>query len=403
MRYDEEALRACVELTGRYVCGRCFPDKAIDALDEAGARARLSALRRAHPSGGEERLPRREEVRVTPGAVAEAVTSMTGIPAARLAGDERERLRTMQEHLTRHVVGQREAVERIVRTIRRARTGLKDERRPIGVFLFVGPTGVGKTLLAKEVSRWLFGEWRDPIRFDMSEYGERHNAARLIGAPPGYAGYGEGGQLTEAVRRNPYAVVLFDEIEKAHPELLNLLLQLFDEGRLTDGTGRCVDFRNTILIMTSNVGSREAARTAAAVGYASAPRRPAGAPQSEYRRSLERTFPPEFLGRVDDIVVFRPLEPADVERIVELELRACRVRAERMGYRLRITGRARRRLAELGYEARYGARALRRTLTDEVEVPLSELIVEGRLREGDTVVVESDRGRGIRLRVARAA
>ena len=446
VRYTEEALAACVELTGRYVTDRHFPDKAIDVLDEAGARAHLATarepeeLRRLEEELAGTQRERCEAVealvyeqaaaarmreialraelderraawlrtleehpaRITAADIRTVVTEMTGIPAERLSDGETERLQSLHEHLARRVVGQQEAVERIARTIRRARAGLKDERRPIGVFLFVGPTGVGKTLLAKEVSKWLFDEHRGLIRLDMSEYAEKHNVARLIGSPPGYVGYGEGGQLTEAVRRQPYAVVLFDEIEKAHPEVFNTLLQLFDEGHLTDGAGRRVDFRNTIIIMTSNVGSHDAARQAVQVGYAT--RAQGGGadapPPGEYRRALERTFAPEFLNRIDDIVLFRPLALGDVERIVDLELAGLLSRTSRLGYKVKITGRARRRLAAMGFEARYGVRALKRTLTDQVEEPLSTLIVEGKLREGGTVVIESDRGSGIRLRVA---
>lgn len=443
--YTEEALNACVSLTGRYITDRHFPDKAIDVLDEAGARAHLATarepeeLRRLEEELAGTRRERREAVealvyeqvlaarlresavramlddrraawlrtleehpaRITAADIRSVVTSMTGIPAERISDNEAERLQGLHEHLARRVVGQQEAVERIARTIRRARAGLKDERRPIGVFLFVGPTGVGKTLLAKEVSKWLFDGERGLIRLDMSEYAEKHNVARLIGSPPGYVGYGEGGQLTEAVRRQPYAVVLLDEIEKAHPEVFNTLLQLFDEGHLTDGAGRRVDFRNTIVIMTSNVGSRNAAQRAVQVGYATHAQGKAPASSSgEYRKALERTFAPEFLNRIDDIVLFRPLALGDAERIVDLELAALLERTLRLGYRLRVTRTARRRLASMGFEARYGVRALKRTLTEQVEEPLSTLIVDGRLHEGDTIVVESDRGSGIRLRVA---
>lgn len=299
-------------------------------------------------------------------------------------------------------MGQQEAVEKISRTIRRSRAGLKDENRPIGVFLFVGPTGVGKTLLAKEVSKWLFDERRGLIRIDMSEYGEKHNVARLIGSPPGYVGYGEGGQLTEAVRRQPYAVVLFDEIEKAHPEVFNAMLQIFDEGHLTDGSGRKVDFRNTIIIMTSNVGSRAVVRKSVQVGYSTTSKSAVAdrTPQSEYCKALEHTFAPEFLNRIDDIVLFRTLEIADVERIVDLELQGLMARTGRLGYKVKITEGAKRRLAAMGYESRYGVRSLKRTLMDNVEEPLSTLIIDGKLHEGDTVIVESDKGRGVKLRVA---
>ena len=393
VRYSDEALRACVELTGRYVTGRCFPDKAIDALDEAGSRAHL------------QRNAATATVEIGEGLVRRVVSDMTGIPAERVSEDEASRLRSLRDHLARRVVGQQEAVERIARTIRRSRAGLQDENRPIGVFLFVGPTGVGKTLLAKEVSKWLFDEHRGLIRIDMSEYAEKHNVARLIGPPPGYVGYGEGGQLTEAVRRQPYAVVLLDEIEKAHPEVFNTLLQLFDEGRLTDGSGRTVDFRNTILIMTSNVGSREVARKSLRVGYATPSKgaAPDTVPDGEYRRALERVFAPEFLNRIDDIVIFRTLDAGDVVRIIDLELQGLFTRTGRLGYKIKVTEGAKRRLASMGYEARYGVRSLRRALAEQVEEPLSTLILDGKLRTGDTVVVESDRSRGIRLRVDRPA
>ena len=307
VRYTEEALQACVELTGRYITDRFFPDKAIDVLDEAGSRIHLQSarepaeLRQMENALDQVRRERREAVKelvyekaasarlreialrsklgesrnewqrsletnpveITAEHIQQVITSMTGIPAERISGGEMTRLQTLCQHLSQRVVGQQEAVEKISRTIRRSRAGLKDENRPIGVFLFVGPTGVGKTLLAKEVSKWLFDEQRGLIRIDMSEYSEKHNVARLIGSPPGYVGYGEGGQLTETVRRQPYAVILFDEIEKAHPEVFNTMLQIFDEGHLTDGSGRKVDFRNTIIIMTSNVGSRDVVKKSA--------------------------------------------------------------------------------------------------------------------------------------------
>ena len=445
VRYSEEALHACVTLTGRYITDRQFPDKAIDLLDEAGSRAHLRSAREPEMLRSMEseletvRQAHREAVRalayekalstrhdevalrdrievqrtawrrhleenpaqITEEEIRQIITEMTGIPAERISAGDARRLRELGGHLARRVVGQPQAIERIARTIRRSRSGLQEEHRPIGVFLFVGPTGVGKTLLAKEISNWLFDERRGLIRIDMSEYGERHNIARLIGAPPGYVGYGEGGQLTEAVRRRPYSVVLLDEIEKAHPEVFNTLLQLFDEGRLTDGMGRTVDFRNTILIMTSNVGSREAARRPAQVGYGTfARQRHDTAPQESYRKALEQVFAPEFLNRIDDIIVFRSLDEKDVRQIIDLEIERLLRRTDRLGYRVRITDGARRRLASMGYEARYGARALKRTLADQVEEPLASLIIDGKLRAGGTVVVESDRTRGVRLRVA---
>ena len=446
VRYTEEALQACVELTGRYITDRFFPDKAIDVLDEAGSRIHLQSarepaeLRQMETALDQVRRERREAVKelvyekaasarlreialrsklgesrnewqrsletnpveITAEHIQQVITSMTGIPAERISGGELTRLQTLCQHLSQRVVGQQEAVEKISRTIRRSRAGLKDENRPIGVFLFVGPTGVGKTLLAKEVSKWLFDEQRGLIRIDMSEYSEKHNVARLIGSPPGYVGYGEGGQLTEAVRRQPYAVILFDEIEKAHPEVFNSMLQIFDEGHLTDGSGRKVDFRNTIIIMTSNVGSRNVVKKSVQVGYSTVSKSATASamPQCEYRKALEQTFAPEFLNRIDDIVLFRTLELSDVERIIELELQGLFERTRRLGYKVKITDGAKRRLAAMGYESRYGVRSLKRTLMDNVEEPLSSLIIDGKLHEGDTVVVESDKGHGVKLRVA---
>ena len=446
VRYTEEALQACVELTGRYITDRFFPDKAIDVLDEAGSRIHLQSarepaeLRQMETALDQVRRERREAVKelvyekaasarlreialrsklgesrnewqrsletnpveITAEHIQQVITSMTGIPAERISGGELTRLQTLCQHLSQRVVGQQEAVEKISRTIRRSRAGLKDENRPIGVFLFVGPTGVGKTLLAKEVSKWLFDEQRGLIRIDMSEYSEKHNVARLIGSPPGYVGYGEGGQLTEAVRRQPYAVILFDEIEKAHPEVFNSMLQIFDEGHLTAGSGRKVDFRNTIIIMTSNVGSRNVVKKSVQVGYSTVSKSATASamPQCEYRKALEQTFAPEFLNRIDDIVLFRTLELSDVERIIELELQGLFERTRRLGYKVKITDGAKRRLAAMGYESRYGVRSLKRTLMDNVEEPLSTLIIDGKLHEGDTVVVESDKSHGVKLRVA---
>ena len=445
VRYTDEALEACVTLTNRYITDRFFPDKAIDVLDEAGSRMHLQTAREpdtlremeaALASTCEER---REAVRqlvyekaaaarlrelalrskldesraewqrsleshpaeIRAEHIAQVITSATGIPIERITTGELGRLRGLKDYLAGRVIGQDAAVEKVALSIQRSRAGLKDENRPIGVFLFVGPTGVGKTLLAKELSKWLFDERRGLIRIDMSEYGEKHNVSRLIGSPPGYVGYGEGGQLTEAVRRQPYAVVLFDEIEKAHPEVFNAMLQIFDEGHLTDGSGRKVDFRNTVIIMTSNVGSRAAVQRAVQVGYSTSSKTVVeqAAPQIEYRKALERTFAPEFLNRIDDIIVFRTLTLENVERIVELELRRLLARTQRLGYKVEISAEAKRRLAVMGYEARYGVRSLKRTLLDNVEEPLSTLIIEGRVNEGAKVKILPAKA-GVTLKVA---
>lgn len=446
VKYTDDALRACVALTERYITDRHFPDKAIDVLDEAGARSRayswqepeailsteqqLSAATterreavaalfyekattarlkeialKAHLSeqraewqrsmGNNPTLIREEEV-------AQVITSITGIPAVRLSRSEAERLRSLAEHLRRRVIGQEEAVERLARSLQRSHAGLKDSERPIGVFLFVGPTGVGKTLLAKELSKHMFDQQLGLIRLDMSEYSEKHNVARLIGSPPGYVGYGEGGQLTEAVRRHPYAVVLFDEIEKAHTDVFNTMLQIFDEGCLTDGAGRKVDFRNTVIIMTSNIGSRAAAERSHQMGYNTCSKacNTASTPHVEYGKALERRFSPEFLNRIDDVIYFHTLTVEDIAQIIDLELDSLLQRTQRLGYQVEITAAARRHLATIGYQSQYGARALRRTLIDHVEEPLSALIVDGRLCVGGRVTIDSKEGREITLNVA---
>lgn len=329
------------------------------------------------------------------------VTMITGVPAERLSQSENIRLRGLEKHLESRVVGQQRAVESVARTIKRSRAGVRDERRPIGTFLFVGPTGVGKTLLAKELSKWLFEGAESLLRIDMSEYSLSHSVARLIGSPPGYVGYGEGGELTEPVRRDPYSVVLLDEIEKAHPDIFNLLLQLLDEGHLTDGAGRRVDFRNTIVIMTSNVGSRKLADAPPQIGYGVQ----SGAVKSRgrvYEESIRQSFPPEFLNRIDDTIIFAELQAQDIEQIVSLELDAIFDRVTRLGYNIRITPSARREIAEVGFDKRYGARSLRRTLVELIEEPIANMIIEEEVQRGDTIVIEKSRTQqeSIRLKVA---
>ncbi|MDR0907592.1 MAG: ATP-dependent Clp protease ATP-binding subunit [Rikenellaceae bacterium] len=391
--YTPEAIEACVALTERYITDRHFPDKAIDALDEAGSKARC------FDKEGGDTAPRV----ITAENIEQVITTMTGIPVEKVSRDEGSRLGSLLPHLEEVVVGQPAAVEKVARSIVRSRSGLKDPAKPIGVFLFVGPTGVGKTLLAKELSKWMFDRPDALIRIDMSEFAEKHNVSRLIGSPPGYVGYGEGGQLTEAVRRQPYSVVLFDEVEKAHPDVFNVMLQMFDDGHLTDGLGRKVDFRNTIIIMTSNVGSREIAQKAPAVGYGTStkPLIELARKEGDYRRALKNTFAPEFINRIDDIVVFNTLSSGDIERVVDLELRGLTERAEKLGYRLDISEAAKRELASLGYEPEYGVRSLKRTILEHVEEPLAQMIVAGEIRAGETVeIVHSGESLELLVKVA---
>ena len=378
VRYSDEALRACVELAGRYISDRYFPDKAVDLLDEVGATAHIS----------------REGAFVEIGKtdVARCLTLSTGIPTEQLTATMSSRLQGLEGYLKSRIIGQDDALHRISRHICRAHSGLHDEYRPLGVFLVAGPTGVGKTLMAKELANYLFGSQDAIVRLDMSEYGQSHNVARLIGAPPGYVGYGEGGQLTEAVRRKPYSVVLLDEIEKAHPSIFNTLLQLFDEGRLTDGSGRVVNFRNTIIVMTSNVGSREVAERGSAIGFATPSQRLCSTAEVEYRRAAERTFAPEFLNRIDEIVLFTPLTERDAERIIRLEVEMLRKRVAKLGCDLRITPAALRELAQRGFSQRYGARELRRTVVEQIEERIAILLVDGALKEGLQIVVGAIKG-----------
>ncbi len=379
VKYSAEALEMCVSLSSRYITDRHQPDKAIDLLDEAGARARRWNLS--------------SESTITHEHIREVVSSISGVNAKRVNSEERERLSGLSAHLKSRVIGQDSAIDLVSSSILRSRAGLNDNTRPIGVFLFVGPTGVGKTMLAKELNEWLFDSQRGVIRIDMSEYSERHSISRLIGSPPGYVGYGEGGELTEAVRRQSYSVILFDEIEKAHPEVLNIMLQIFDEGHLTDSAGRVVNFKNSVIIMTSNVGSTQRAASPKSMGYSTQSKdfNTMSKRVSSYTAAIEKRFSPELLNRIDDIIVFRSLTLQNIEQIVDLEVDKLRERCQRQGYKLRLTPAARKRIAEHGYHSRYGARALQRALIELLEQPLSQMIVSGALSSGNTVVFQKSR------------
>ncbi len=366
--YSDEAVEAAVRLTNRYITDKSLPDKAIDALDEAGSMVRLALSKKKG----------RAATVVEVEDIATVVSKMTGIPVNKVAESEGNRLVKMRDRLEERIIGQDEAVETVVRAIQRGRAGLKDPHRPIGTFLFFGPTGVGKTQLARSLAEYLFDSEDNMVRIDMSEYMEKFSVSRLIGAPPGYVGYEEGGQLSERVRRKPYCVVLLDEIEKAHPDIFNLLLQVMDEGRLTDSNGRIVDFKNTIVIMTSNVGSREMEEYGNGIGFATAGKNVALDRKSVVEKAVKKAFPPEFINRVDAQVYFNSLNKEAIEKIVDIELKGLKQRVEDAGYKLVITPTAKRFVAEAGYDPAYGARPLKRAVTRYVEDPVSEFIISDR-------------------------
>ncbi len=436
VNYTDEALKACVTLTDRYISDRFFPDKAIDAMDEAGSRVHITkvdtpkeieeleqriaeaqenkfkavqaqnfesaASYRDQQEKLKEELQVAKErwereldsrrVTVNEGHIAEVVAMMTGVPTQRIAQSEGIRLLGMTDELKKQVIGQDEAIDKIARSIRRNRAGLRDPKRPIGSFMFLGPTGVGKTLLAKKLAQFLFNSDEALIRVDMSEYMEKFNVSRLVGAPPGYVGYEEGGQLTEKVRRHPYSVVLLDEIEKAHPDVFNMLLQVLDEGNLTDGLGRKVDFKNTIIIMTSNIGTRELKDFGAGVGF-NTNELTKERSDSVIRKALNRQFSPEFLNRVDDIVTFGALNHDCILKIVDIELASFYKRVEENGLKLEITPAAKNLVADRGFDIQYGARPLKRAIQSEIEDPLSEMLLREEACTGDTIVIDAIDGK----------
>lgn len=366
--YSEEAIEACVRMSERYITDRCLPDKAIDAMDEAGSMVRLkNPDRTGH---------------VTAEDVASVISKMTGIPSGNVAEGEGEKLMKMRRKLQGRIIGQDDAIDKVVRAIQRNRAGIKDPGKPIGTFIFFGPTGVGKTQLAKSLAEYLFDSEDNMVRLDMSEYMEKFNVSRLIGAPPGYVGFEEGGQLSERVRRKPYCVVLLDEIEKAHPDVFNLLLQVMDEGRLTDSNGRTISFRNTIVIMTSNVGSRELDEYGSGVGFNTSGKNVSTNRKNVLEKAVRKAFPPEFINRVDEQVFFNPLTRDDIEKIIDIELKGLKKRVREAGFELRITPAAKRFVADEGYDPNYGARPLKRAVQRYIEDPVSEHIIAGRIIAG---------------------
>lgn len=434
VNYTPEALKACVSLSTRYISDRYLPDKAIDALDESGSRVHITNIkvpehiitlekeledirqekinvvkRQRYEEAArlrdtekqteaklvEAQILWEEEVKnhketVTEEDVAEVIAMMTGIPVQRVAEKESKRLLTMTDEMQTTVIGQEEAIKKVVKAIQRNRAGLKDPNKPIGSFIFLGPTGVGKTQLAKELAKYLFDSTDAMIRIDMSEYMEKFAVSRLVGAPPGYVGYEEGGQLTEKVRRKPYSVILLDEIEKAHPDVFNLLLQAMDDGQMTDSLGRRVDFKNTIIIMTSNIGTRKLKDFGQGVGFNTSAKENS---LNEHAKnviegSLKKAFAPEFLNRVDDVILFNSLTREDIHKIIDIELEKLYGRIQNLGYQIQITEKAKDYIAEKGFDAAYGARPLKRAIQKFVEDPLAEEIINSKLNEGDHIHVD---------------
>ena len=436
VKYTEEAIAACVTLTERYITDRFLPDKAIDALDEAGARVHLSNIQvptaildlenqieeikvekrkvieaskyeQAAQLRDKEKLVENElavaknaweteakakRYTVSDEDVAQVVAMMSGIPVTKIAQSETDKLAKMKDTLKSKVIGQDKAIEAVSKAIQRTRVGLKDPKKPIGSFVFLGPTGVGKTQLAKELARFLFDSEDSLIRIDMSEYMEKFSVSRLVGAPPGYVGYEEGGQLTEKVRRKPYSVILLDEIEKAHPDIFNVLLQVLDDGQLTDGLGRKVDFKNTIIIMTSNIGSRQLKDFGTGVGFTTTTKKETEDVESRgvIEKALKRAFAPEFLNRIDDVIVFNQLTREDIHKIIDVSLKDVIRRIETLGYEVELTDEAKDLLAEKGYSPDFGARPLQRVIQKVIEDKLAEKILSGELHLGDKITVSKN-------------
>ena len=444
VNYTPEAVSACVTLSDRYISDRFLPDKAIDVLDEAGARVHINninvpsiitdleeqieevkkeknrvvksqkyeeaaqlrdnekkliaQLEEEKASWEEETKTKRYEVGEE--NVADVIAMMTGIPTKRIAQNEGTKLLKMGEDLGGKVIGQDDAIKKLAKAIQRTRVGLKDPKKPIGSFVFLGPTGVGKTEMAKMLASYLFDKEDSLVRIDMSEYMEKFSVSRLVGAPPGYVGYEEGGQLTEKVRRKPYSVVLLDEIEKAHPDVFNILLQVLDDGVLTDGLGRKVDFRNTIIIMTSNIGVRDLKDFGAGIGFATQSKKDSmdEIMKSTIQNALKKTFSPEFLNRLDDVVIFNSLEKEHIFQIIDITLQKLFVRITDLGYKVELSKKAKEFLAEKGYDPQYGARPLARAIQKHLEDPVAEEILKGEIQEGDTLVAEWD-GKGEELTI----
>ena len=373
VRYTQEALRACVNLTDRYITDRQFPDKAIDAMDEVGA-CKTEKVKPQSENGE----AHTEFLEITEADVARVVSQMSGVPVQRVAQAEGEQLRQMASTLQQRVIGQDEAVKKVVKAIQRSRMGLRDPRKPIGTFFLLGPTGVGKTHLAQCLAEEMFGSRNAIIRFDMSEYMEKHTVSLLVGAPPGYVAHEDGGKLTEAVRRKPYSIVLFDEIEKAHPDIFNVLLQVMDEGRLTDRQGHVVDFKNTIIILTSNVGTRQLSDFGAGIGFG-VDNLDDKTSERTLVKALQRTFPPEFVNRLDDIIVFHALDNEALAQILWLELRPLQARLEAMGYTLELTDHTRDEILRMARDKQYGARPLKRAIQTLIEDPLTDKMLAGEI------------------------